>query len=508
MKLCVPEAAASRIWELLAHYPHSRPVTRKLFSAYYDTPDGHLRARGVALRLRRQSGRWIQAIKYEGGASAGLHQRIEHEKGLAVQLPDLTALAQAGFDDLVRKRRVRGALGVAFTTEFARRSATFRPDRDTQIEVAVDRGAINAGRSSDPICEVELELKAGNPQALFALALELVRSMPARLDNRSKAERGYALVLGQEAAPVKASPSALDPDSTVDEAFVSLASQCIAHLQANEQGLIEGRDPEYLHQARVAIRRLRSLLRIFSEALPESCLGDVPEQFKALGHTLGVARNLDVLATETLAAVADVEFPGLDELRRKVQKKRRGAGRQARAAVAAPEYVALLLQFGAILQARSWLLDPQAKSLCARPCRERADAALEKLHRRALNRGRNLESLSADELHRLRIDIKRLRYAVEFFLPLAPAKARSYFEAVSLLQDQLGHLNDDAAAWRLLEEMAGDSVGPAFHQAIGFMHGWVTRDARLIRLELAESWSRFERAKRFWREPTRSIRRE
>ena len=123
-KLSIAPEHAADFWRKLAlRFPDLKPATRTLFSAYYDTPSAHLRKNGVALRLRRQDGRWIQTVKNGGSARGGLHQRIEHETGVAAQLPSFPAMADAGVGALVSDRKIREALGVVFSTEFDRDSA-------------------------------------------------------------------------------------------------------------------------------------------------------------------------------------------------------------------------------------------------------------------------------------------------------------------------------------------------------------------------------------------------
>src|SRR5207344_41549 len=112
-----------------------------------------------------------------------------------------------------------------------------------------------------------------------------------RLEAASKAERGYALVAGLTTAPVKAIAPALQPAMTVTQAFRTIVFSCIAHLQANERGLLETDDPEYLHQARVALRRLRSALSVFNRAFPRALFEELVVDLRWLGSCLGPARD-------------------------------------------------------------------------------------------------------------------------------------------------------------------------------------------------------------------------
>ena len=497
IKLSVPEEHALRLWEVLARHPHDKPVTHRLFSAYYDTPECALKTVGAALRLRRQGGRWIQTVKSDGQVAGGLHRHVEHEVEVAAQLPSFPAMTEAGLGDLVADRRLREALTVAFTTEFNRTSTLLRPAAGKVVEVSLDRGGIAAGDRREPICEIELELKSGTPRCLFDLALEIAAVLPVRFDNRSKAERGYALAANSKPSPVKAAPAALTAQMTVEEAFVALVSQCLAHMQANEDGLLQGRDPEYLHQARVGLRRLRSVFRVFGAAVLREPFAALLEQLKALGQTLGAARDWDVFVTETLmrSARAVNNHPGIADLRRRAQAARRRTGQAARNAIAVPAYTGMLLHLSATLNAGGWRGDV-ANAAAALP--QFATAAMARQHSRVVKRGRRIEQLAFQDLHRLRIAVKRLRYIAEFFLQLAPKKARNYVRALSELQDLLGSLNDNAVAWRLLDTLGAEESSPAYQQAVGYLRGWSAAEAEHCRNRLPEAWKQFMKTQPWW----------
>ncbi|HWA13258.1 MAG TPA: CHAD domain-containing protein [Burkholderiales bacterium] len=489
-KLAIDPQAAAGFWPALRErLPGIRPARRALYSAYYDTPDGHLQRHGIALRLRRQGGQWLQTVKRGGEAAGGLHRRLEHEAPVAARLPSFPAMEDAGIGEVVAP--VREALGVVFTTDFERTSALVRPGAGTVIEVALDRGAILADGRREPICEVELELKAGEPQALFDLARWIAQTLPVRLDDRSKAERGYRLAAGWRPAPAKAGDSALEPGLSTGEAMRRLGFQCLVHLQANEAGLLAGRNPEYLHQARVALRRLRSLLRMLRTPVPDPALSSLLERLRALARQLGAARNLDVFLGETLPRAGSASYPGMAKLRQRAVLARRAASREARAAASAPAYTGLMLDVLDYLARLDAATGPPVEAMAA--------DLLGRLHRRARKRGRRVGTLGVAELHRLRIALKRLRYAMEFFKPLWPRAMPDALAALSDLQDALGGFNDAATAWKLLDALAVESHEAAYQQAVGYVRGWTAREAQRRRRELPAAWKRFIRLKPGWR---------
>jgi CHAD domain-containing protein len=211
---------------------------------------------------------------------------------------------------------------------------------------------------------------------------------------------------------------------------------------------------------------------------------------------LGVARDLDVFVVETLARAGSGAHPGVVALKRRAQSARRRAGQAARAAVAAPDYTKLLLRFAALLEARNWTRDSAWRNQVALP--QFAANVLSRQHARVRKRGRGLAHLDFDALHRLRIAVKRLRYAADFFQPLVPRKARDYVRALAQLQEHLGRINDDATAWRLLDALAAENTSIDYQQAVGFVRGWSARDAQQVRDQLAGAWARFAQAKPWW----------
>ena len=157
-------------------------------SVYFDTPDHALSKVGFSLRIRRWGKKCIQTIKADGTSAAGLFVRTEWEqpvKGEAPILdyttPILTLLGDA-------------ADSIAPVFEVCVERRTWMIDEDgAKIELVLDRGEVVAGERRSPVCEVELELKDGDPDALFALARRIDAIAPARIGVLTKADRGYAL---------------------------------------------------------------------------------------------------------------------------------------------------------------------------------------------------------------------------------------------------------------------------------------------------------------------------
>jgi len=505
IKLRLPPEALGRLRRLRlpGAVAGQRPATRRLRAVYFDTPDFALRRSGFALRVRREGPRWIQSLKGGGGSAAGLHRRLEWESPVPRCEVNPGLLPQNGPGSVARSRKVRDSLQPLFVSDIFRRTRLLTFDNGERVEFALDRGEIRAGDQVEQVCEIELELKAGAPGRLFEVGLALVRGLPVRLEPESKAERGYRLAGGSLRTPVKADDIPLPGESTVNGALAGILRACLTHLQANEDGMLErGADVEYLHQMRVALRRMRSAFTIFRRLLPREPVEPQVQEIKWLTARLGAARDWDVFVSETLERItaSGSGAPGMDEFAAAARARQEMADDLAREAVGSRRYQELLLRLGAWITGEGWLepLDGEGRARMGQPARDFARAELERRHRKLVRRGGHLAALAPAERHRMRIAAKKLRYAGEFFYSLFPGRvARAYTKALGELQDVLGALNDAATTGRLVRELAAAGTEPA--PAAGFVEGWVASETAHRMAHMEETWGRFLEQKRFWK---------
>lgn len=492
IKLALPEAARRAFLRhpLLARA--QRLPARKLVNVYYDTPDLALRGQGIALRTRRQGRGWLQTVKCAGAVLGGLTLRPEWEQPFARRF-DFSAVDDAGVRDALERHRLAGELAPAFETVFERRGWRLAPSRGSAALILLDRGWIAADGRREALCEVEIELERGDPAQLFDIARALAAELPLRPEIRSKAERGYRLRANAPPCPVKAAPSPLLPVHAPREAFARVAAACLAQFQANALGAGEA-DAEFIHQMRVALRRLRSALRLFRPLLPEGFEAAVVPPLHELASLLGQARDWDVLAEEILAPACRA-FPGdarLAALAAAVDSRRQAARAAVPPALAARPLALALLDLAAGLQRAA--AAPGEASLA-----DFAARRLARLRRKALALAQAARDMEPARLHALRIGVKRLRYAAEFFAPLYRQRGvRDTLAALTALQDSLGALNDLSRAGPLLAQCLDSD--PALREAVALTGGWHgPRHAVLQRLTL-QGLRRLRKLKPFWKD--------
>lgn len=472
------------------------PASRRLASVYFDTPDFALARAGVALRVRSTGDGLVQTVKASGGGGAGLFDRPEWETALpgaepALDCDHLRATGLAPFADPALVARLQPM----FSTEINR--TTYRLGGEAwEVEAALDHGRVVAGERSEPICEVEFELVRGDPDRLFDLARQLLAAVPARPLSLSKSERGVRLASGDGLRPAKARVPALNPRLGVGEAFQTIARSCLDHLLVNEHCLLATGDGEAIHQMRVALRRLRSAIRLFRPVVEGPLLAEIGGELRWLLDRLGPARDAEVLRAEILAPVraARPDDAGLAALDAAAGRDLAGRLDVAVAAVRDRRFAALVLDLGAWIESGDGRA-ARAAGL-AEPISPFARRRLAKISRRLLRQGgEDLLALTPPERHEVRIRAKQARYAAEFFAALLPRKAvAGFIEDLAALQDALGRLNDLAVALPRLAALPD----PAAAEAAERVAAWHRDGEAALLAEAARCWRRLRQREMPW----------
>jgi len=474
LKFRVPAAALPSLrGALLGH----GATSLQLEAHYFDTVDGLLARHKIALRVRREGRRWTQALKTPGD---GVVHRLEHEVALAAfgrEVPPLDwhrhdgnpagnvlSAALAGVPDSVLVERC--------ATQVERVRCLLHDAAGSRIEAALDLGTARAGARSAPIAELELEHKDGPLQGLFDLALAWQLHGGLWLCSISKAERA-ARLLTPTAGPVarKARVPRLDAGMDAAALLRAMLQATIEQVLANASEVAEGvTEAETVHQLRIGLRRLRTVLRELAALSPAIA----PEWEREMTHAfvaLGQARDQEavVAAVRPLLQAAGAPLlawhaPPAPDLAAAV----RGAGFQATLIAALALAHASAEQFVP--------LAPQA-------AREFVAARLDALHRRVTRDGRRFDRLKPAAQHRVRKRLKRLRYLAETTTPLWPREAlHAYLERLTTAQDALGRHNDVAVAAAAFR--ADATVYPDAWFAAGFLQAHLATTARSARKAL------------------------
>jgi inorganic triphosphatase YgiF len=478
----------------------SAPSRRRLRSLYFDTQDLGLARAGLGLRVRRVGRAWVQTLKSERSAQGGLVDRLELECSVRGPRPEPARLPAPGAE-LVDAALGARELAAVFETRMRRTSQRLRRG-EAALRLELDIGEIRAGAASEPICELEIEVLEGPRWRAWDLALELAGRLRLRPGLASKAQRGVALLTGERPGPRKARRPPLEAGIPLGDALGRIAAAGLEQILVNEIPAFEGGDPEGVHQLRVGVRRLRSVLALFRAVARQPELAALGRELRWLARSLGPARDLDVLLLGLLGPLCRLhaEEPSLKRLREEAALAREEEQGRVRETLRSARYGRCVLAVGRFVERAGWRGSPGAAAF-SQPAAGPAATVLEARHGRVHRLGRSALEGSAAERHRLRIRLKKLRYAAEFFASLFPGRrSQRYLRRLTDLQDVLGRLNDLAAADRLLEALRPRLEPGSSPCALALVASFREQEEERGLRRLAREWKGFEAARPFWRD--------
>jgi inorganic triphosphatase YgiF len=491
----------------LKRFDIGRPATARLTTLYYDTPDLAIAKSGLSLRVRKKGRSYVQTVK---GTNAGalVSNRAEWETRLPAAKPNLDAVADAGMRDRLIALTENASVEPKIETAIRRTTRRVRTRGGDEIELAVDTGEIRTlgnGGAKLIVSELELELKRGSPSALYEVARALAKTTPLTVTTESKAERGMRALEGRAPTAHKAGRLELPEDATAEGAFRLALLHCLRHITENIPA-VEARDPGGVHQTRVGLRRLRAALVSFGPAFRAPPIEELRARAQALASEFGRTRELDVFALELLPPVEESPSDGLDlaALRLRLETLRQRSWDDATALVRTEAFTGFLIDLAACIENRSWREHADAGSQAEfdRPAIELARKMLSERQRKAQKRARRLARLDVEQRHRLRIALKKLRYATEFFASLFPAKEVSgYLKQLSKTQDVFGSLNDVSTVQHVLHrvvEEGGTVLVPGLRESAAYAAGWHKSRVDPIWQKAQKRHKRLAKAEPFW----------
>ncbi|MCK1733778.1 CHAD domain-containing protein [Bradyrhizobium sp. 138] len=486
---------------VIAAHARNKGARKHLKSVYYDTPERELRRNGLSLRVRQSGARFVQTVKTE--VADDPLRRGEWEANVPSLAPVL-ALAMPFIPEKIRSSLEVHPLEAVFTADIHRHARMIDLPTGT-VEVAFDQGELTADGRSLPVSEIELELKSGSASTIYEVALLLAEQGAVKPSIRSKSARGFDLAADLPPAARRPRKLRLDPSVSLDEAFATILRACFLHLLQSRPAAEDSRNPEGVHQLRVALRRLRSALDLMRSVGALSNLDALRSEAKWLAQELSAARDWDVFQLETLPTIAKAcpAVAGFDALGRAAARRQSEAYRRAHHALDDRRCAVFLIGLGHWIETRGWRNDVAAEDLgqLAEPAVNFAQQILSKQHAKVLRRGRRFKSLTTLQLHRVRLATKRLRYLGGFLLPLYEDRksTRRFSRRLADLQEELGAFNDMAVTASLLEGLEAE---PGSAIAAAAIAGWQARASAGVQPVLRSTWRDFTGARVPWSRQT------
>ncbi len=513
LEAAIPPALAERLPREAAFAARRAGRARgaAVFLAWLDTAEGTLAAQGLALEQPRRGPRTLlrslppPATPWHPGLPAATE----------AELPEGEAPAAAGEEPLVP-------------------IAAFEGRRTTLPFAEGVEAVLVAGRLRAVVAEAEAArlTLSGPPDAVIATMQALAAELPCLPARATLAEEGRALARGEAPRPRRLGAPELDPAMDVEGALVLALGHLTEAMLWHAPAARAGTAPDGVHQMRVALRRLRSLLRAFRPACDGPALRGFDAELRGLAAVLGPARDWDVWLGGLGAEIA-ATLPGeprIAALMRQARAARDAAYAGLRPVLDGPDLRRVAWQAVALAELRPWRgeASEEAAERRARPLPDFAAGVLERRWRRLAEAGEGIDELPDEAFHELRIDAKRMRYAAELFHPLWPRKrARRFLVRLAAVQEEFGLANDAAVARALVGTLGrrggprgGRDGGPRGERdggprgerdgmpraephggggwAAGVAEGWALARARRARRRATVAWKELLATEPFW----------
>lgn len=293
----------------------------------------------------------------------------------------------------------------------------------------------------------------------------------------------------------------LDSKLSVSETIQTLLRHNLKYLEDWEASARSSDDIEGVHQTRVAFRRMRSALTVFRLVVPKQASKEWVEQMRQLAGRLGSARDLDVFIDEALGDIGDkLPLSGQQKMAAQAMKAREHAYQDVRDMLDSKEYADFKSGFRNWLDHKAWEqaeLKKKPRKMLEGHVVPFARKVLDLQERRVLEAGAHVDKHDAQQMHRLRIECKKLRYAAEFFLPLFGGMD-VFIGHMKGLQDLLGVMNDVAVMQGLFEKLLDGVSDPELLQYAGGIIGWRTCYYHEQLYNFERLWDEFVEAKHPW----------
>ena len=454
-------------------------------TTYYDTRDRLLYHNGYSYRIRKAADICTATVKDQGSQGGGLFVRGEWNVKLDSAAPSigpfLSLPVGCQLESIVKDQE----LLPLFRTDFQRTAIDLRTETGSLIEVAADLGSIVADQATAPICEVELELKEGEPVDLLRVGAALADVYSLRVGDKSKYARGLDL-LGLPFHQATSRPE-IDVNASVGS---FIRAQGIFYLQEilawQEKYLGQPEDPESIHQIRVKTRHLRSLLSFFKPVLEGSGYGDVTGILRGFAGDLGYLRELDVLAMGWQEIIRS--YPDL--LGKAEQLSGRLAAERDKEQAAVYQQLAAGVTTPGLLRVWAWLLEGfwDDNGEAGQPLRLYMEQRLLKWLKRLDKRLKSTAYTERQSIHALRIQGKKLRYVLQSLEPVLKKRYRRLLPNLKTMQEQLGLICDAHRNVAIIKNLNSGRKNNALQYESGIYIGFMLSRAASLTLAWEEVW--------------------
>lgn len=446
------------------------PEEKNLRSVYYDTSDHRLLKQGYTLRVRKDNRSHTLTIKKMGNVAGGLHQRAEWNYPSPSEKPSVDVVEDQDLQECLNKILGEQTLEELMITDFRRTQSNWQDEDGNLLEVALDEGFIETKKGKENIREVEMELKRGQAIALLMMGEQLAASMPMIPGNESKFFRGLQMLnIDNEKVASKDKNDfnqLLIKDNSLETVLPSLLQEvfyqvlaCYGRLCQQE---ILGED---VHQIRVSIRQLRSLLLLFKPALTKASYTPLVRKLQSLAKDFEMLREVQVVQYHFHQSPCTGTCGQLEEIiNEELSKELQIMNKIIKRGKLTP----LLLRLWRMVMTVKVKESYRDQSV-SRFTEEKLVVWLKEYHLSHVK----LSSMDMKNLHRQRIRVKRIRYAAAWLRPVLPKKVLKNIKTLKEQQELMGELHDiHCEKIKLREWIAQRQSSVDIMYQLGLYEGW------------------------------------
>ena len=450
----------------------------KNIDIYMDTTDWALLKNKLSLRYRLSNNTAIYTMKSVEAIEDGIAKRMETEIVLKKPVHPPTDIPikvlRKQVNEVIYPRKIMEQILIRTN----RRRYLVKSPEGAKFELSFDTSSFSADALFKPkrasqLHQLEAEIMEGSEEALESMATLLSNTFHYPKATKTKLE--IAIEQLKVEPLIKKVPENLRVtlDDRLDASLKKILAVEFRWFQAQLPGTISDRDPEFVHQARVATRRMRSVLILFHNALPEATAIYFEDRLKWLGSLFGEVRDLDVFI---------INLTGYKKMIESFPKDKR----KALESLVIKQRRIPLKALGEALKSRrfknfenrmtKFLAEPcincQDLPTAMKPIREVAPPAITQKFESVIEQSKKtLANPKLNEFHALRIQMKRLRYTFEF---LAPPYGGTFDDVINRtveIQDCLGELQDTVFNQKLINNILKDWQGKLVDADLIFMLG-------------------------------------
>lgn len=415
---------------------------------YYDTFDWRLYRKGFLLKKR---GRYLYLSSSDG-------EILHKETGLSGK----HFFAWDMQDGALRQKiepiaGIRAISEILFLKKQSRQFNLLNKDRKTVVQLFYEQGQALPDQSENNVSGVLRVVPIRGYEKAFSNALQIADQAGLQpMEHGQTLFQRTLVAIGREPGDYNSGfDVSLEKEITMAQALNRICLNLAATIEQNYQGVLNDIDIEFLHDFRVAIRRTRSFLSQFKKSFPAKEMAFFQKELKWLGTITGPVRDLDVylLMKEQYASRIPVDLhTGLEQFFADLQKSRDEKFAEMKQGLCSARYQGLITAWKSFLEQNGDIDQPQ--STAGKYCRPLALKKIRKCFEKILKNGSKLDSCSSnEELHRLRIQGKKLRYLIEFFRSFFDAEEVEVFrKQLKKLQDMLGDFNDISVQLEMLSQ--------------------------------------------------------